>query len=109
MSEQLADIRTRVSPLVLGGLAVAVAILAIAVATALSGGGRTVHTQASQPIGVGAATPVVAAPGPPPGCSSITNTPRRSRITVAQFDRRVWCERWHATPNSSIYQFVGVP
>ncbi|HTX11286.1 MAG TPA: hypothetical protein VME22_21870 [Solirubrobacteraceae bacterium] len=98
------------SPLVLGGIAVAVAILAIALANVLGGNGGTAGTHGAQSGGIGAEPAAAAAPGPPPGCSSAAITPpRHSRITVGEFDRRVWCARYHATPNSSIYQFVGVP
>jgi hypothetical protein len=105
----MAASRIRPSPFVLIGLAaVATAILAIAFATALGGHSGVAATAGAQAGGVRAG-PAAAAAGPPPGCSSAAITPRHGRITVEQFDRRVWCERYHATPNSSIYQFVGVP
>jgi hypothetical protein len=106
--ERVADIRIQVNPLVLIGLTVAVAIMAIAVATALGGRGGTARTEGAQPRAVGA-EPAAAASGHPPRCPSTAGTPGHSRLTLAEFDRRVWCERYHATPNSSIYQFVGVP
>jgi hypothetical protein len=106
--EHVAGLGIQLNPLTLIGLAVVVAILAIAVATALGGRGGTARTEGAQSRAVGAG-PAAAASGPPPGCSSVASTPRYSRITLAEFDRRVWCERYHATPNSSIDQFVGVP
>ena len=107
--ERVAHIWIQVNPLVLIGLAVAVAILAIVVATALGGRGGTARTEGAQTRGV-AAGPAAAASGhAPPRCSSTTDKRHHSRLTLAEFDRRVWCERYNATPNSSIYQFVGVP
>jgi hypothetical protein len=102
----VADIRIRVKPLLLIGFAVAVAIVAIAVATALGGRGGTARTESAQSRGVGAAAPAY---GHPPGCSSTASKPRHSRITLAEFDHTVWCERYHASPNSSLDQFIGAP
>jgi len=104
----VADIRIPAHPLPLIGLPVTVAILAIAVAAALGGGGGTARSVGAQPRTVSAAQ-AAATYGYPSRCTSIASKPRHSRISLAEFDRRVWCERYRATPNSSIYQFVGAP
>jgi hypothetical protein len=105
--ERVANVRIQVNPLLLIGLAMAAAVIANTVATtALGGGGGTARTESAQPRAASAAQ-AAAAYGHPPRCPAAK--PHHGRIALADFDRMVWCERYHGTPNSSIYQFIGAP
>lgn len=98
LRERVAKSGMPASVFTLIGLGVlAVAILAVVLALSLGGTAGSAHSRAA------------AAYARLPRCPDVTSTVRRRGITLAEFDRAVWCERYRNHPNASIDQFVGAP
>jgi hypothetical protein len=106
--EQVADIRIPGKAMLIGLAVVTVAIVAFVVALPLGGAGTTAPSERAQPRDVGAAQ-VAAAYAYRTRCSSVGRESDHAKVTLAEFDRRVWCARYRAHSNSSIDQFVHAP
>jgi hypothetical protein len=108
LRERLTDLRIPANVLGLIGAAVVAAAILAFVLTAPFGGGGTAGSTRGQPGGIGGPRAWVAYRNSP-RCSGAAIKPHHRRITLAEFDRIVWCERSIAHPNSSIDQFVSAP